>query len=205
MITIELRYTSNYVRNKFKQYIPHHVAISEEDVKKMMKKYTRPSKVYSDIPNNKTCILTYPWNAICDVPITVKEYKQLAFDKPISYSIFFYYMEYLLNEVLTKSQRNVTTIFDTKIFNKLVEKPSQSTDGKSEAKQRYLRVKTWTEKMNIFEADFIFIPIHEDGRHWSLAIICYPGLIATSSAATKRYFFYISKHYTPLKRSKCFV
>ncbi|XP_034958425.1 sentrin-specific protease 6-like [Zootoca vivipara] len=39
----------------------------------------------------------------------------------------------------------------------------------------YRRVKSWTRDVDIFEKDFIFVPINED-EHWVLAVICFPGL-----------------------------
>lgn len=45
----------------------------------------------------------------------------------------------------------------------------------SAANRRYLRVKNWTRNVNIFEKDFLIIPINKN-NHWYLAIICYPYL-----------------------------
>ena len=41
--------------------------------------------------------------------------------------------------------------------------------------KRYERVKRWTKKVNIFEKDFIVVPIN-DHQHWFVAVICFPGL-----------------------------
>ncbi len=46
----------------------------------------------------------------------------------------------------------------------------------SPAQRRHLRVKKWTRNINIFEKDFVVIPINKSA-HWYLAIICYPSLI----------------------------
>lgn len=43
------------------------------------------------------------------------------------------------------------------------------------AEKRHCRVKTWTKGINIFEKDFIIVPINEN-EHWFLAIICFPGM-----------------------------
>lgn len=43
------------------------------------------------------------------------------------------------------------------------------------AEKRHFRVKKWTKNVNIFEKDFVIIPINEN-MHWFLAIICFPGL-----------------------------
>jgi sentrin-specific protease 7 len=43
------------------------------------------------------------------------------------------------------------------------------------AQKRHLRVKNWTKNVNLFEKDYIIIPINEQS-HWFLAIICFPHL-----------------------------
>lgn len=49
-------------------------------------------------------------------------------------------------------------------------------DGKLSAVQRrHARVEKWTKGVNLFEKDYIIIPINEQ-QHWFLAIICFPGL-----------------------------
>ena len=45
----------------------------------------------------------------------------------------------------------------------------------SPAERRYDHVKKWTKNTNIFEKDFVIVPInHED--HWYVVLICYPAL-----------------------------
>ncbi|XP_022141974.1 probable ubiquitin-like-specific protease 2A isoform X3 [Momordica charantia] len=42
----------------------------------------------------------------------------------------------------------------------------------------FQRVHKWTKKVNLFEKDYIFIPINyslDDSLHWSLVVICHPG------------------------------
>ncbi len=43
------------------------------------------------------------------------------------------------------------------------------------AEKRHSRVKSWTKKVDIFEKDFLIIPINERA-HWFLAIVCFAGL-----------------------------
>nr|CAD7392508.1 unnamed protein product [Timema cristinae] len=43
-------------------------------------------------------------------------------------------------------------------------------------KRRHNRVFKWTKKVNIFEKDFIIIPVNQD-QHWYLVTICFPGLL----------------------------
>ena len=45
----------------------------------------------------------------------------------------------------------------------------------SSAERRHNRVKNWTRNVNIFEKDFLIVPIIKNA-HWYLAIVCYPYL-----------------------------
>jgi len=47
-----------------------------------------------------------------------------------------------------------------------------------EGRAAFLRVRKWTRKINVFEKDFLFIPVNFN-LHWSLIVICYPGEVAT--------------------------
>lgn len=49
-----------------------------------------------------------------------------------------------------------------------------SREAKAAARHRLVR--TWTKNVDIFDMDFVIIPINENA-HWYLAIICYPGLV----------------------------
>lgn len=81
--------------------------------------------------------------------------------------------------MLTEAQKAKTHIFSTFFYNTLTNTkllgPS-STDVKLTAPQkRHERVKNWTKHVNIFEKDFIIVPINQQS-HWFLAIICFPTL-----------------------------
>lgn len=43
------------------------------------------------------------------------------------------------------------------------------------ADKRYDRVKRWTKNVNIFDKDYVIVPINEHS-HWFVAVICFPGL-----------------------------
>lgn len=60
--------------------------------------------------------------------------------------------------------------------------------------KRHSRVKSWTKKVDIFEKDYLVIPINERA-HWFLAIVCFPGLPGPVSTRTG-----MSVKLDPLKR-----
>ena len=45
--------------------------------------------------------------------------------------------------------------------------------------------KKWTKNINIFDKDFIIVPINKNA-HWFLAVICYPSLKAPAYGIEKR-------------------
>lgn len=53
--------------------------------------------------------------------------------------------------------------------------PTELDPALTAAQKRHARVKTWTKNVNLFEKEFIIVPINENA-HWFLAIICFPGM-----------------------------
>jgi Ulp1 family protease len=55
----------------------------------------------------------------------------------------------------------------------------------SEAALRaYARVERWTRGVDVFAKKFLLVPVFED-QHWSLAIICHPGVLARRALARR--------------------
>lgn len=46
----------------------------------------------------------------------------------------------------------------------------------------YENVCKWTKNVDIFDMDYILIPIH-DTAHWSLAVVCHPGKVAVCTSS----------------------
>ena len=67
-------------------------------------------------------------------------------------------------------------MFTTFWFSRLTSKPSPIEAKKDPIQRRHDRVKRWTRKVNIFEKDFVVVPVNENS-HWYLVIICYPGQV----------------------------
>ena len=61
--------------------------------------------------------------------------------------------------------------------------PVEDNPALSAAEKRYDRVERWTKKVNLFEKDFIVVPINEHA-HWFVCIICFPGQLGCVNAET---------------------
>jgi len=53
------------------------------------------------------------------------------------------------------------------------------------ALRAYARVERWTRDVDVFAKKFLIVPVFED-QHWSLAIVCHPGVLAKRALARRR-------------------
>lgn len=66
------------------------------------------------------------------------------------------------------------------------EKEAESTIEKTRAKvtEAYASVKRWTKKIDIFEKEYLVIPINAY-KHWNCMIVVFPNTILTESGQCK--------------------
>ncbi|XP_038616808.1 sentrin-specific protease 6 [Tachyglossus aculeatus] len=89
-----------------------------------------------------------------------------------------FYLKYLVLEKLKKEDADRIHIFSSFFYKRLNQKERRNvheTPSLSIQQKRHGRVKTWTRHVDIFEKDFIFVPLNE-AAHWFLAVVCFPGL-----------------------------
>ncbi|KAL4706533.1 hypothetical protein ACJJTC_015731 [Scirpophaga incertulas] len=128
------------------------------------------------------------------IPINTEDYMCLAQDQFLNDVIIDFYLKYLVHDVLTHGQREKTHIFSTFFYKRLTTKPSKVNKSSNPhewdssltpAQKRHARVKTWTKNVNIFDKDFIVVPINEN-CHWFVAIICFPSMDGCRSMIDNR-------------------
>lgn len=131
-------------------------------------------------------ILVYP-PGTGGMSINTQDYMCLAIDQYLNDIIIDFYLKYLRLELLNEEERKSVHIFSTFFYNRLTMAPARqrgsasgATNGDKDVRQtaaqkRHARVASWTKRENIFERQFVVIPINEQS-HWFLAIICFPGL-----------------------------
>uniref|UniRef100_A0A8D0CB56 Sentrin-specific protease 6 n=1 Tax=Salvator merianae TaxID=96440 RepID=A0A8D0CB56_SALMN len=89
-----------------------------------------------------------------------------------------FYLKYLVLEKLKKEDADRIHVFSSFFYKRLNQRErrnAQETSKLTIQQKRHGRVKTWTRHVDIFEKDFIFVPLNE-AAHWFLAVICFPGL-----------------------------
>ncbi|XP_030496698.2 ubiquitin-like-specific protease 1D isoform X1 [Cannabis sativa] len=105
----------------------------------------------------------------CDV-ISYSDFDCLAPQCYLASTIMSFYMRYLQQHASpTNRAMHDCHFFNTFFYNKLKEAVSNKGNGKD----FFTKLRRWWKGVNIFQKEYIFVPINED-LHWSLAIICNP-------------------------------
>lgn len=134
-------------------------------------------------------LLIYPPTGAGGISINTEDYMCLAKEEYLNDVIIDFYLKFLYDEVLNDAQRMRTHIFSTFFYERLVQKTNINNvttrrrifvgldpNGLSvDERDQHERVKKWTKHVNLFEKDYVFVPINER-NHWYLAVICFPGL-----------------------------
>ena len=85
-------------------------------------------------------------------------------------SVIYFCLRYLTLSVLSEEDQARTHVFSSFFYKRLTTRPAKALrrshpvedDPKlSPAEKRHSRVKSWTKNINIFDKDFIIIPINE--------------------------------------------
>lgn len=93
-----------------------------------------------------------------------------------------FYLKWLYEEKLSPQQKAKTYIFNSYFYTRLSKRAFGDARKNEDPMQRmHAQVKKWTRDVDIFERDFILIPVNEHS-HWFLVIICFPSRIEIDEA-----------------------
>ncbi|XP_067402262.1 sentrin-specific protease 7 isoform X2 [Emydura macquarii macquarii] len=109
--------------------------------------------------------------------VTREDLECLEYGEFLNDVIIDFYLKYLLLEKAPKQLSERSHIFSSFFYKCLTrtEKNSEEDPKLSVAQRRHKRVRTWTRHINIFNKDYIFVPVNEES-HWYIAVICFPWL-----------------------------
>ena len=119
------------------------------------------------------------------VQFTAADLGRLGDDEFLNDTAIDYYLRWIRRELDLHHPEKASRcyFFNSFFYKKLVERSGASKGrGADLARMNYDKVKKWTRGVDIFEKDYVFVPIH-DHLHWSLMIICHPGAHAPAAAA----------------------
>ncbi|XP_059349824.1 sentrin-specific protease 7 isoform X11 [Ammospiza nelsoni] len=125
----------------------------------------------------KNLIVYPPPPAKGGLGVTREDLECLEYGEFLNDVIIDFYLKYLLLEKAPKHVADSTHIFSS-FFYKCLTRTEKNSEGDvkvSAAQRRHRRVRTWTRHINIFNKDYIFVPVNEES-HWYMAVICFPWL-----------------------------
>ncbi|XP_059692649.1 sentrin-specific protease 7 isoform X2 [Haemorhous mexicanus] len=125
----------------------------------------------------KNLIVYPPPPAKGGLGVTREDLECLEYGEFLNDVIIDFYLKYLLLEKAPKHVADRTHIFSS-FFYKCLTRTEKNSEGDvkvSAAQRRHRRVRTWTRHTNIFNKDYIFVPVNEES-HWYMAVICFPWL-----------------------------
>ncbi|NXJ61488.1 SENP7 protease, partial [Rostratula benghalensis] len=125
----------------------------------------------------KNLIVYPPPPAKGGLGVTREDLECLEYGEFLNDVIIDFYLKYLLLEKAPKHLADRVHIFSS-FFYKCLTRTEKNSEGDlkvSAAQRRHRRVRTWTRHINIFNKDYIFVPVNEES-HWYMAVICFPWL-----------------------------
>ncbi|XP_077216860.1 putative ubiquitin-like-specific protease 2B isoform X2 [Tasmannia lanceolata] len=119
--------------------------------------------------------VVYPKGDPDAVSISKRDVRLLEPETFINDTIVDFYIKYLKNKIRPEEKHRFH-FFNSFFFRKLADL-DKDPGSASEGRAAFQRVRKWTRKVNIFEKDYIFVPVNFN-LHWSLIVICHPGEVA---------------------------
>uniref|UniRef100_A0ABD2WFU2 Ubiquitin-like protease family profile domain-containing protein n=1 Tax=Trichogramma kaykai TaxID=54128 RepID=A0ABD2WFU2_9HYME len=127
---------------------------SEGYVKQFSKPELRPPSEDDKI------IITYPGGAQSgSFVIRVSDYKCLDDGAYLNDVMIDFYLKYFVDKLLSAENRRRTHVFSSFFYQNIAPSPNENP-GLANSKGRHTKVSKWTKHVNIFEKDFIIIPIN---------------------------------------------
>ncbi|KAJ9538054.1 hypothetical protein OSB04_030787 [Centaurea solstitialis] len=143
---------------------------NKEKIKFLNEHYKEKWEVDLDLyePSEDIIYLEGDCDSIC---ISKRDFQLLHPEKFINDTIVDFYIEYL--KKIIKPDDGRVHFFNSFFFRKLADF-DENRFSLFDPKEAFQRVRKWTKKVNIFQKEYIFIPVNFS-LHWSLIVICHPG------------------------------
>ncbi|XP_051566432.1 sentrin-specific protease 6-like isoform X2 [Myxocyprinus asiaticus] len=111
------------------------------------------------------------------ITITTEDLECLDSGEFLNDVIIDFYLKYLLVQKAPQASVARSHVFSSFFYKQLTRRDNANEDSTSTPAQvrRHQRVRTWTRHVDIFDKDFLFVPVNQEA-HWYLVVICFPGL-----------------------------
>lgn len=87
----------------------------------------------------------------------------MAEDQFLNDVIIEFYLNYFISEVISEADRHRTYVFNPFFYERLTRRKhaQEKVQNVTPEWRRFKKVEKWTKNVNIFEKDFLIIPINE--------------------------------------------
>ncbi|KAI4896198.1 hypothetical protein NFI96_026422 [Prochilodus magdalenae] len=111
------------------------------------------------------------------ITVTTEDLECLDSGEFLNDVIIDFYLKYLLVQKAPRSSVKRSHVFSSFFYKQLTRRDNANEDSTSTPAQlrRHQRVRTWTRHVDIFEKDFLFVPVNQEA-HWYLVVVCFPGM-----------------------------
>uniref|UniRef100_A0AAY5ERM2 Si:dkey-100n23.3 n=1 Tax=Electrophorus electricus TaxID=8005 RepID=A0AAY5ERM2_ELEEL len=111
------------------------------------------------------------------ITVTTEDLECLDSGKFLNDVIIDFYLKYLLVQKAPLSSARRSHVFSSFFYKQLTRRDNANEDSTNTPTlhRRHQRVKTWTRHVDIFDKDFLFVPVNQEA-HWYLVVICFPGM-----------------------------
>ncbi|TRY88195.1 hypothetical protein DNTS_026889 [Danionella cerebrum] len=111
------------------------------------------------------------------ITVTTEDLKCLDSGVFLNDVIIDFYLKYLLVQKAPQASVERSHVFSSFFYKQLTRRDHANEDNTNTPAQvrRHQRVRTWTRHVDIFEKDFLFVPVNQEA-HWYLVVVCFPGL-----------------------------
>ncbi|XP_053483591.1 sentrin-specific protease 7 isoform X3 [Ictalurus furcatus] len=111
------------------------------------------------------------------ITVTTEDLECLDSGEFLNDVIIDFYLKYLLVKKAPHASVRRSHVFSSFFYKQLTRRDNANEDSISTPAQlrRHQRVRTWTRHVDIFEKDFLFVPVNQEA-HWYLVVVCFPGL-----------------------------
>ncbi|XP_052462156.1 sentrin-specific protease 7 isoform X2 [Carassius gibelio] len=111
------------------------------------------------------------------ITVTTEDLECLDSGEFLNDVIIDFYLKYLLVQRAPQASVDRSHVFSSFFYKQLTRRDNANEDNTSTQAQvrRHQLVRTWTRHVDIFDKDFLFVPVNQEA-HWYLVVICFPGL-----------------------------
>ncbi|KAK9695577.1 hypothetical protein K7432_012884, partial [Basidiobolus ranarum] len=169
----EVRPFRRYLKEP-KKIITFKIPEMESSPRDVVDKSNRSDSARNDTANldisDSTILFNYPFNEIGGVTVTMGDLNRVKRNEMLNDNVIEFFLRYIYAKTVEKDPLLASKVH---IFSPFFYSLAIDTENSKNAKSK---IKRWNTDINIFEKQFIFIPINK-GLHWVLALIYNPSFL----------------------------